>query len=395
MAKRRGNREGSIFERENGTWRAQVTIGGQRLSFTGQTQKECRQWIRETLEKVEGGLTFEASRVTYGEFLSNWLTSIEASLRQKTHRQYEQIVRDHIAPYLGNRRLMELQPAHIQALYDRKVREGQGLRSVQLTHAVIHRSLNHAVKLGLLGRNPDDATTPPKPKQREMAILDESQVQRLLITAQARGDRNFALYQLAITTGMRQAELLGLKWDDVDWERRTLQVGRQLKRSPGKGYYFAQPKTRSGVRQIVMGVETTKVLKRHQERLHREAIAAGEAWQEQNLIFPTPHGMPTNKRYLVTQFKKLLKDAGLPNVRFHDLRHSAASLMLNHGVPVLIVSKRLGHAKPSITLDVYGHFIPGMQEQAADVMDEAVTPIAWKNSAKTAPQLHHADSMTS
>ena len=203
MAKKRGNKEGSLFKRKNGTWRAQVTVNGERLSFTGKSQKECRLWIKQTINQLDTGLTFYGAQICLGEFLLDWLVSTKASLRLKTWDQYQQIVCTHIIPDLGKIKLIELRPDHIQSLYDKKLRGGTGLRTVQLIHAVIHRSLNHAVKLGILGRNPDDVTTPPKPKQQEMKIYGESQVQRLIITAQAKEDRFLALYQLAITTGMR------------------------------------------------------------------------------------------------------------------------------------------------------------------------------------------------
>lgn len=387
MAKRRGNHEGSIHQRSNGTWRAQVSVNGQRLSYTGLSQKECRVWIKNTIRQIDNGTTYEGAQKSFGEFLDNWLISMQASIKPKTWSQYNQLVQDHIKPNLGKIKLIDLRPEHIQYHYDKKVKEGVGLRTVQLTHAVIHRSLNHAVKLGVIGRNPDDATTPPKPRPKEMKIYDEDQVQRLLITSRVNEDRFFALYQLAITTGMRQGELLGLKWQDVDWERRNLQIQRQLNRGYHGGFEFGVPKTKAGIRKIIIGVETANILKEHQQNQYIEMQNAGEDWQDNDLIFPSEIGTPMHDRNLFRRYKNLIKDAGLPDIRFHDLRHTAASLMLNHGVPLLVVSKRLGHAKPSITLDTYGHMIPSMQEQAADLMDEVTIPISLESFSQTAPEL--------
>lgn len=143
---------------------------------------------------------------------------------------------------LGKIKLIELTPGHIQALYDQRLQDGVGPRTVQLVHAVIHRCLNHAVKIGVLSRNPDDATIPPKPKKKEMAFFDEDQVQRFLIVAQANQLRFFPLFRLAVTTGMRQGELLGLNWDDIDWDRREIHVRRQVRTLPGGGLELAPPK---------------------------------------------------------------------------------------------------------------------------------------------------------
>ncbi len=211
--------------------------------------------------------------------------------------------------------------------------------------------------------------------------MDDSQVQRLIITAEATQVRNLALYQLSITTGMRQGELLGLKWQDVKWEQRTLRIQRQLKYITDDGPVFAQLKTHSSARPLVVGTETITILKQHQKRQFSEITRVGKKWKDHDLVFPSTIGTPFNPCNLSRQYKSLLKEAGLPSIRFHDLRHTAASLMLNHGIPVLIVSKRLGHAKPSITLEIYSHLIPSMQEQVAQLMDDVVTPIELEQVA--------------
>ncbi|NOH14467.1 MAG: site-specific integrase [Chloroflexi bacterium] len=358
------------------------------MSFTGKTQKECRNWIRETTKQVDAGIQLDAAKIKLEDFLNDWLISAQASLRPKSWYQYKFIVRSYIIPDLGKIRLVDLRPHHIQRLYDRKVKDGLGYRTIQLIHSVLHRALNHALKLGLLSRNPDDATTPPKPIPKEMKVLDEDHVQQLISAAQASNDRYLAIYQLAISTGMRQGELLGLKWTDVDWGRNTLQVERQLTRIPHVGYEFTPPKTKAGVRKIALGTEMLRMLREHQQRQQNEMISQGIRWSEDMLMFSTPKGDPIHLRALFREFKNLIKYAELPNIRFHDLRHTAASLMLNHGVPVLIVSRRLGHSKPSVTLDVYGHLIPSMQGQAAEVMDTYIAPIPFKQLHQTAPELH-------
>jgi integrase len=229
------------------------------------------------------------------------------------------------------------------------------------------------VKLGLIGRNPAEVVTPPKSISKEMRFYDENLVNQMLLAA--RGDRHEALYQLAITTGLRQGELLGLRWSDLDLGKRTLQVQRQLKRKFRKGDYFELLKTKAGRRTIILGAKTIEKLQEHWKRQNQERIFAGSRWQENDLIFPTPKGTPMDHSNLYRAFKGLIKKVGLPEIRFHDLRHTAASLMLNHGVPVIIVSRRLGHSKASITLDIYGHLVPEMQSEVAEMMDELITPV--------------------
>ena len=170
-------------------------------------------------------------------------------------------------------------------------------------------------------------------------------------------------------------ELLGLRWDDLDWVKHTLKVERQLTRPGGDGAMFSAPKTRYGKRTIVLGAKTIEVLRKHRERQQAERLAAGDQWEEYNLIFTTGKGTPIHPRNLLRDFKKLLQDAGLPPIRFHDLRHTAASLMLNNNIAPIVVSRSLGHSKASITLDVYGHLMPSMQTEAAEIIDELVTPI--------------------
>jgi len=170
-------------------------------------------------------------------------------------------------------------------------------------------------------------------------------------------------------------ELLGLKWTDVDWVRSTIKVERQLLRSSGNGIEFSRPKTRYGKRSIDLGNKSIEVLRNHYEYQQKERQTAGEKWVENGLIFTNSLGGPINPRNLLRNFKALLKEAGLVPIRFHDLRHTAASLLLNQGIPVLAVSRRLGHARASITLDIYGHLIPSMQSEIAKLIDELVIPI--------------------
>ncbi|MDA1330412.1 MAG: site-specific integrase [Chloroflexi bacterium] len=370
MTAKRGHKEGTIYQRPNGKWRAQISLNGGRLSFTGNTRMEAQEWLRSMRNQAENGLTLKGAKTTYGAFLNEWLATAKQRLAESTNYSYNQLARAYILPSLGKVKLRDLTPTAIQRFYNRLVADGVGLRTVQKTHTVIHASLNAAMKLGLIGRNPDDATQPPKPVHREMRFLTQAEAKHLLRTARETGDRYYALYFTAIVTGMRQGELLGLRWQDVDLEKGIINVKYSLTRSPGGGLKLQKPKTKSSERSVKLGTESVAVLNEQRNRLVHEKSHG--LWQDTGHVFPSSVGTALDPTNLNRQFRQLLKKAELHKIRFHDLRHTAASLMLNNGVDVLVASRRLGHAKPSITLDVYGHLLPSIQAEAADVMDNLV-----------------------
>ena len=393
MARIRGKKDGSIHRRENGTWRAQVSLEGRRLSYTAKTRRECQEWLKKVIGQIDDGLTYASSTVTLDEFLQSWLESTKASNRQTTWTQYAQLTRTYVRPHLGKARLKDLRPDQLQSLYNRLLAAGVGTYTVIKIHTMLHSALEQAVKMGIANRNVSGGTIPPKRPTKEMNILDESQVSQLLVAAH--GTRLEALLHLALSTGMRQMEILGLKWSDLDWVFQTLKVERQLVRPDWGIAHFAQPKTKYGRRTLALGDRTIAVLRNHNEFQNEERKHAGEKWSENGLIFTTKFGTPIHPRNLLRDFKLLLRKTGLPVIRFHDLRHTAASLMLNHGIPVIVVSRRLGHAKPSITLDVYGHLLPSMQAEAAQKIDELITPVEFfqlhrtaPNCTRSAPELH-------
>ena len=372
MAKR-GNNEGSVQQLPSGSWRAQISVNGFRLGHTEKTRAKVNAWLRKTQSEIEAGLNCDYAQFSYEDFLDSWLTSIKPSLRSGTWYQYDMTCRRHILPYLGKHKLINLKPEHIQNLINNKLQSGTGVRTIEVIHTIIHNSLNHAIKLGAITRNPTNATTVPRQKIHEMKIFNEIEVSTFLNHTQ--GTRYESMYHLAIATGLRQSELLGLKWSDLDWEKKSLNVQRQLKRKHKKGDYFESPKTRNGRRSITLGTKTIQKLREQLKRQIEERDRVGIQWQENDLIFPSTVGTPMGQNNLFRSFKALLRTVGLPEIRFHDLRHTAASLMLMYGVSPIIVAKRLGHSKVSMTLDVYGHLIPEMQNKAAELIDELITPI--------------------
>lgn len=374
MLRKRGNNEGSITKLPSGSFRAQVSLDGKRLSKVRKTRAECQTWLRKILDQMDEGLTFEGSQTTVEQFLTEWLVLAQPTLRPKVACQYEQLTMQHIIPCIGHVKLKDLRPQVVDSLYQNRLKAGIGIRTICYMHSVLHRALVKAVNLGLLTRNPADSATPPKYTHDEMTILSESQVTQFLIAA--RGCRHEVLFHLAVKTGMREGELLGLKWIDLDWTTGLLQVRRQLQIVYKKGFVFTEPKTKAGRRTILLGEALLMSLRKQVEKQNLDKQFAGERWQENGLIFASSRGTPTDLHNMTKEYKKVLASAGLPIIRFHDLRHTAATIMLSHNIPVHTVSKVLGHARASVTLDIYAHVVPGMLEEVARLMDDVITPIA-------------------
>lgn len=397
----RGRNEGSLSQRENGRWRVQISQeDGRRISRSFKTKSEAQTWLRQTQGELEHGFDYQGSKTLLRDYLQEWLNTCRTALRPKTAHDYASILQKHALPQLGDVALKDLTPLRIERFYARLIETGVGPRTVRLVHAILHRALEKAVRYGLLTHNPSSNATLPRYKQAEMQVLDELQVNQFLVAAI--GSPFEAIYHLAVKTGMRQGELLGLKWIDLQWGSGRLYVRRQVQDVRGEGRIFQEPKTRSGRRTIQLGEGTLQALRLHRDRQQLQKAVAGERWQENDLIFPSNIGTPLDASNMRLDFKRIIKLSGIPKVRFHDLRHTAASLMLNNGIPVIVVSRILGHSKPSITLDIYGHLYNEMQEEASRLMDELVSPVKLTIASKvpqevpagevlkntTAPDLH-------
>lgn len=254
--------------------------------------------------------------------------------------------------------------------------QGIGERSILVMHTIINNNFREAIQNGTLFNNPVRSVSTPKYSIPEMDFYSEYETTQLLSVV--KGTSLECLIQLAITTGMRQSEILALKWTDLDRGRNTLTIQRQLRRKFEGRNYYSSLKTSAARRTISLGLDTMQKLQEHSKRQNTEKVRMGNRWEENDLIFPSAKGTPMSQRNLLRLFKKVLCESGLRELRFHDLRHTAASLMLNHGVPILIVSKRLGHSKVSVTLDTYGHLLPGMEQVTADFIDSLVTPVEVK-----------------
>lgn len=397
MPKRRGNGEGSIYRRPDGTWVGQVSVGYdpatgklKRKSFYGKTRKEVADKMAQALQELRKGTYVEPAQTTFGEWLDKWLTSYKkGQLKPSTYESYETMVNVHIKPALGKIPMAKLQAHMLQAFYNEKLEKGRadgkgGLstRMVRYLHVIIRQALQQAVKEGLLPRNVADATSPPTVKNKEMRPLTQEEL--LAFFEAARTDRLFAAYVLAATTGLRRGELLGLCWDCVDLEQGIITVKRQLLVLKDGLTLEETTKSKSGKRSIVLTDDAIRELKAHRKRQLQEKLLLGEAYQDNGLVFCREDGTPLDPREFTKRFQRYLKKAGLPKVRLHDLRHTHASLLLARGVHPKIVQERLGHSSITMTLDLYSHLVPGLQEAAAATLNGLLSK--EKGPAKTQGQ---------
>jgi integrase len=378
--KSRANGDGDVFPRKNKAGKttsyrgAYVGPDGKRRYVSGKTKEEARRALREARANADHGLAFDADNLRVGEYLDRWLSdSVSDTVKATTFERYEQIVRLHLKPTLGRMKLKALTPAHVRGLYREKLEAGSSARTVRYIHTTLHKALKQAVMDGLIPRNATEAVKPPQSTREEMRPLTPDQAKHLLQAAHEAGDRLEALYVLAIHTGLRQGELLGLKWDDINLKDGSLQVRRTLTMTKD-GPVFTSPKTTGSRRSVKLTSRATEALTSHLERQLREIDRVGSLWSENGLIFASETGDPLDRRAVTAlKFKPLLKHAGLPEIRFHDLRHTCATLLLTRNVNPKIVSEMLGHATIAITLDTYSHVLPNMRDQAAAAMEEALS----------------------
>lgn len=370
---RRGRGEGTIYRRADGRWEAKVDLGfinGRRVrkSVYGRTRREVQEKLTALLANVQRGLPVLDERTTVGEFLTQWLTAIRTRLRPKTYRSYEQIVRLHLIPVIGTLPLVKLQPQHVQQLVSSRLQRGLSARTADYCRIVLRVALNDAVKWGIIARNVAALADPPQrdPVQHRAWSVDEAR--RFL--AAVRGDRLEALYTVALALGLRQGELLGLTWDNVDLEHGLLRVTQQLQWIEGKPVLLP-PKSAASRRVLRLPEVLRSALRRHRVRQHEERLAAGPAWvgNQWNLVFTTARGTPLDPKKVRSQFRAWCVRAGVRPIRFHDLRHTCATLLLAQDIPPRVVQELLGHAQVSLTLETYTAVLPRHLEAAAARMD--------------------------
>jgi len=370
---KRGQNEGSISKRKDGRWEGAITIpdsGGKRKRFYAETAKEVREQLTAFLRALDQGETLTTDRQTVAQFLDRWLTDVvKPSVRAKTHHSYAQLVRLHLSPALGRHQLAKLTAQEVQAMMNAKLAEGLSPRTVQYLRAVLRRALGQALKWQLVNRNVATLVDPPRVERPEMLAFNPEQAARFLDAV--KGDRLAALYTVALSLGLRQGEALGLRWQDIDFDSGTLRVAVALQKINGQPARLVEPKTRQSRRTLPVPAPLLAQLRGHRIHQLEERLLAGQRWvgEQWGLVFANTLGGPLDPSHVVVAFKKHLQRAELPNLRFHDLRHSCASLLVAQGTHPREVMEILGHSTIALTMNTYSHVLPQAQRDAAMLLD--------------------------
>jgi integrase len=335
------------------------------------TKKACEEKARRLVTEAdrEG---FVSSKITVREFLEWWLESRESSLRPSTLRRYRHLAQQHILPMIGNVQLGKLGIADIQRLHTNGRAAGLSPSSLYHMHYVLHGALEQAVRWELVSRNVVSLVPAPRKDKPDTVTWTSNEVRTFLSVSD--GSNLAALWCLALLTGMRRGEILGLKWDDIDLDKGVLSVRRTRSRGADGKWEEGAPKTASGRRSIALPASVVQSLKSHRIAQLEQRVKLGPIWNDEGFVFTNQTGGPLHVNSLMGQFRRLTAAAGVPRIRFHDLRHTSATLMLENNEHPKIVQERLGHANIRITLDRYSHVTPSMQRDAAARLDALINP---------------------
>lgn len=391
---RRGaNGSGNIRKRtqvrKDGTtrtyWEGRYSLGfdeksGKQIqkSVYGKTQGEVREKITKILSEIDMGTHVEPTKMTVKEWYSFWETYM-IDIKESTAYLYQTYIKTYVLPYLGSIPMKKLDGTRIQKLYDSLYRPTDdrnplSAKTVKNIHSFLSKSLQQAVDLGYIAKNPTSTCKLPKIEKEERLPLDENQVADFL--SAIKGSPHELLYKIALFTGLREGEVLGLTWDCVDWEHGTLFVYRQLRKEQKKGgkYYFSTPKNGKS-RLLKVPPTVLQLLKQQQAVLEQQKVLARSMWADNNLVFPNAIGAFLSYRTVYDCYKRIVKKIGAPKARFHDLRHTYAYMALSSGIDVKTVQYNLGHATPDFTLRVYAHVTAKMKEMGSERMERYIQDI--------------------
>lgn len=390
--KRRARGEGSIRQRKDGTWEARFVVGidprtGKdiRKSVYAKTQKEVRKKMTEAVAALDKDDYREPSKMTLAQWLDTWQETYLVKIKPSTKLLYEQQIRLYIRPALGKIKLEDLDTDKIQRFYNHlgKGHDGKpGLspKSVRNIHGILHKALQQATKVKSCGirTNPADGCELPRIEQKGIQPLSEGQIPLFLNAVE--GHCHEYIYKVALYTGMREGEILGLMWDCVDFSRGTVTIKRQLRREQKKGgeYYLSTPKN-GKTRTIVPAPEVMELLRQQKARQNEQKLKAGEAWMDSGFVFTNGIGDRLSYRTVYDCFKRIMAQIGSPSTRFHDLRHTFAVMSLQAGDDIKTVQGNLGHHTAAFTLDVYGHVTDQMKHESASRMQRYIDGIKTEN----------------
>ena len=376
---KRASGESSIYRDEDGRWHGFVSMGlkdngrRDRRHVSGARRADVVAKVRAIEAKRDAGLVDAAGRPpTVGEWLDHWLDNIAARrVRARTLESYRSTVRLHLRPGVGHHRLDRLQPEHLERLYGALADKGLSPASILRAHRVLSRALRVALQRGKVARNVATLVDPPAVKRPQTALpLSQQEARQVLAAAQRH--RNAARWTVALAVGLRQSEALGLRWADVDLANGTLTVRRGLHRVAGQGLVYEEPKAERSRRTLALPIQLVDALRAHRAAQLEERITAGSLWEDHDLVFAQANGRPIERKSDWQAWKALLHEAGVREVRLHDGRHTAATLLLSEGVHPRVVMEVLGHAQMRTTTDTYSHVMPALGRDAADRMGNAL-----------------------
>ncbi len=364
---------GHIRKRARDTWTIQIYAGrdpvtGKKVQITQTvkgTNKHAELSLANLIHSVETGIEISGEKLTVADYAKRWLKAKKKTVRPKTLERYEDLFRLHILPVIGNIPLTKLKPLHLEKVYERAFDRGLSAESVQHIHRVLFSSLRQAVAWQLIPRNIAEAVIPPRPEKREVDAMTPAEVVQVLETV--RGTILETPTILGVGTGMRLGEVLGLRWSDVDLNKKTVCVSQALQETH-EGVIFVPPKTHRSRRGVSLPDFVVSALRQHKKEQSERRLIAGEAWQDFDLVIDRGDGQPLRTSSLSGRFASAMKKAGI-NLTFHGLRHGHASLMLAAGVNLKVVSERLGHSTIGITADLYTHVADQLHEAAAASLD--------------------------
>ncbi|MFJ4808989.1 tyrosine-type recombinase/integrase [Streptomyces longwoodensis] len=398
--KSRANGEGTIYQRKDGRWEAAGYVlaaagTSKRVRVYGTTRREAADKLAEKIADSNRGLPVATADSTLGDYLTYWLNGVAVHrLRENTHTRYAACVRLHLIPGLGTKKIARLTAKDVRTFLDRLRTTcqccAQGLdtereaccaigeccqkrlspSTVTYVHSVLKSALEHAVREDGLPRNVARNVKTTALRPRRFQPLTAAEARQFLDAARA--DRLYALYELALRTGLRKGELLGLRWEDLDLNTGTASIRRSLQRTRTGGLTHLPTKTRASERRIALPTKCIHSLKKHKEQRERKRETAGLACRDSGLVFTTPTGGPLDPANLARRFRSFLDRAGLRRIRFHDLRHSTATLLLEQGVDLVVIKELLGHAHIGVTAGVYAHVRLRLQRQAIDTLGNAL-----------------------
>ena len=362
--------KGSIKKNNRtGKWDLVVDVGKDKLTGKRKqkkkrgyiSKKEAEKALTAILNEVNEGVFIEPSKQAYKDYLHAWLMGKKHDLSVQTSTAYKSYLKIHILPYLGDIPLATLTPLHIQGFVGELRKKGLSETTTKRIYNVVNASLNSAVKMELIKKNPASIIEKPKVIAKDSLIWNLQEVSLFLKCSDS--SHYHIAFLLAVTTGMRQGEVLGLRWRDVDFDNECLYI-RQTLTHDGKGFKEGA-KSKAGNRSIGLDANTISALKLQRKKSVTHKLKHGSVYNNYDLVVCTPTGKPINPRNLLRAFSNIITKANLPKIRFHDLRHTHASLMLQQGENIKLISERLGHSSVKITLDTYSHILPNTQQEAS------------------------------